>query len=97
LDPFSLQFRFADGGQITVEGRIEHVDAGGVTHSYDCQKRIGEALYLHQFLQQSITMVETEPHRLSLTINGGAVLRIFTELGGIECGQIIKDHRYIVF
>jgi hypothetical protein len=97
LDPFSLQFRFADGGQVTVEGRIEHVDASGVTHSYDCQKRINEALYLQQLLQQSITVAETEPHCLSLIFESGAVLRIFTELSGLECGQIVKDHRYIVF
>jgi hypothetical protein len=98
LDPWSLQFRFADGGQITVEGRIEHVDAGGLTHSHDCQKRTGEALYLHQLLQHSITAVETEPHRLSLTFASGAILRIYTELGGLECGQIsFLGSGYIVF
>ena len=100
LDPWSLQLRFADGGQITVEGRIEHVDAGGLTHSHDCQKRTGEALYLHGLLLHSITAVETEPLRLSLTFASGAILRIFTELGGPECGQIIfaeRGHGYIVF
>ena len=100
LDPWSLQFRFADAGQITVEGRIEHVDTGGLTHSHDCQERTGEALYLHQLLQHSITAVETEPLCLSLTFASGAILRIFTELGGFECGQINflgKDHGYIVF
>ena len=100
LDPWSLQFRFADGGQITVEGRIEHVDAGGLTHSHDCQKPTGEALYLYQLLQHSITAAETEPHCLSLTFASGAILRIFTELGGLECGQIIfleRGHGYIVF
>ena len=100
LDPWSLQFRFADGGQITVEGRIEHVDAGGLTHSHDCQKPTGEALYLHQLLEHSITAVETEPHCLSLTFASGATLRIFTELDGFECGQVIfsgRGHGYIVF
>ena len=100
LDPWSLQFRFADGGQITVEGRIEHVDAGGLTHSHDCQKRTGEALYLHQLLQHSITAVDAEPLCLSLTFANGAILRIFTELGGLECGQIIflgRGHGYFVF
>jgi hypothetical protein len=100
LDPWSLQFRFADGGQITVEGRIEHVDAGGLTHSHDCQKPTGEALYLHQLLQHSITAVDAEPLCLSLTFANGAILRIFTELGGFECGQIIfleRGHGYFVF
>jgi hypothetical protein len=100
LDPWSLQFRFTDGGQITVEGRIEHVDVGGSTHPHDCQKRTGEALYLHQLLQQSITAVDAEPICLSLTFANGAILRIFTELGGLECGQIIfreGGHGYFVF
>jgi hypothetical protein len=100
LDPWSLQFRFAGGGQITVEGRIEHVDASGATHSHDCQKRTGEALYLHQLLQHPITAVDAEPLCLSLTFADGAILRIFTVLGGFECGQIIfltRGHGYFVF
>jgi hypothetical protein len=100
LEPWSLQFRFGDGGQISVEGRIEHVDAGGLTHSHDCRKRTGEALYLHLLLQHSITAVDAEPLCLSLTFANGAILRIFTELGGFECGQIIfvgSGHGYFVF
>jgi hypothetical protein len=100
LDPWSLQFRFADGGQITVEGRIEHVDVRGSTHSDDCQKRTGEALYLHQLLEHSITAVDAEPLCLSLTFANRAILRNFTEFGGLECGQIIfpsRGHGYFVF
>jgi hypothetical protein len=88
LDPWSLQFRFAGGGQITVEGRIEHVDEGGSTHPHDCQSRTGEALYLHQLLQHPVTAVDAEPFCLSLTFSTGAILRIFTEVGGFECGQV---------
>ena len=100
LDPFSLQFRFGDDGQIAVEGRMEHVDAGSVSHSYDCQQRASSgALYLHQLLEQSITAVETEPYCLSLTFNGGAILRIFTDLSRFECGHIgiAKENLLIVF
>jgi hypothetical protein len=88
LDPWSIQFRFAAGGQVTVEGQIEHVDEGGSTHPHDCENRTGEALYLHQLLQHPITAVDAEPLCLSLTFASGAILRIFTELGGFECGQI---------
>jgi hypothetical protein len=88
LDPWSLQFRFAGGGQITVEGRIEHVDGAGLTHPYDCQDRKGQALYLHQLLQHTISAVRAEPLCLTLTFDDRAVLRIFTELGSFECGQI---------
>ena len=103
LDPYSIQFRLADGGQITVEGRIEHLDEKGVSRTHDCQKRSGEALYLHQLLEHPITAVDTEQLCLSLTFASGAILRIFTELGKYESGQIsfrknLLDHllRYYV-
>jgi hypothetical protein len=88
LDPWSLQFKFARGGQITVEGRIDHIDESGVVHSHDCAKRSREALYLHQLLQRSIATVGVEPLCLSLTLDTGAILRIYSELGPYECGQI---------
>jgi hypothetical protein len=88
LDPYSLQFRFAGGGQITVEGRIEHLDSGGLTHPYNCQDPDGQELDLHQLLQRTISAVRAEPLCLTLTFDDRAVLRIFTELGSFECGQI---------
>lgn len=101
LDPWSLQFRFVGGGQITVEGRIEHVDKGGRTYSHDCQKRTGEAIYLHQLLQNTISAVSAESLCLSLTFASGAILHIFTELGLYECGQIFPPEKnklgFIVF
>jgi hypothetical protein len=101
LDPWSLQFRFADGGSITVEGRIEHVEESGSIYSHDCQKRVGKALYLHQLLQHPITAVSAEPFCLSLIFASGAILRIFSELSQYECGQIFPSQQsgrgFIVF
>ncbi|MEA2911438.1 MAG: hypothetical protein QOJ15_3519, partial [Bradyrhizobium sp.] len=94
---WSLQFRFDSGAQMTVEGRIEHVDEGGLTHSHNCQNLPGEALYLHQLLQHPISEVGAEPLCLSLTFASGAILRIFSELGKYECGQITSKRGYIVF
>jgi hypothetical protein len=88
LDPFSLQFRFEAGGQITVEGKIEHIDEGGSIHPHDCQGRKGNALYLHQLLQQPISAIDVEPFCLTLAFASGAKLRIFSELNAYECGQI---------
>lgn len=88
LDPWSLQFRFVSGAHITVEGRIEHVDETGRAYHHDCQIRAGEALYLHQLLQQSISAIDVEPLCLSLKFKNGSILRIFSELGQYECGQI---------
>ena len=88
LDPYSLQFRFVNGGQITVEGRIEHVDPAGEMHLHDCQARTGAALYLHQLLQHRITTVEAEPFCLSITFEDGALLRVFSDKGPYERGHI---------
>jgi hypothetical protein len=87
LDPNSLQFRFEDGGQITVEDRIEHVDGSGAVHAYECGQRDGP-IFLHQLVQTRIDKVEVDGLCLSLGFDGGAVLRIFSELCPYECGQI---------
>ncbi len=97
LDPWSLQFRFAGGGQFTVEGRIEHIDESGLTHSHDCQTSAGEALYLHQLLMHPISATNVQPLCLSLIFANGAVLRIYSELGPYECGQIYSGRKFIVF
>lgn len=97
LDPWSLQFRFADSGQITVEGRIEHIDVKGLAHSFDCQTRAGEALYLHQLLQDPISAINVQPLCLSLIFASGAILRIYSELGSYECGTISGRSGIIVF
>jgi hypothetical protein len=91
LDPYSTQFRFARGSKILVEGEIEHIDASGLSHSYDCIARSAGALYLHQLLQHPISVVEVEPLALSLIFTNRAVLRIYSELGPYECGQIYTD------
>lgn len=88
LDPWSLQFRFEDGGQISVQGKIEHIDEGGAVHPHDCEDHQGNALYLHQLLQQPVCAVDVDPDCLTLAFANGAKLRIFTDLGPYECGQI---------
>jgi hypothetical protein len=88
LDPYSLQFHFLDGTTIAVNRRIEHVDQAGQTHVHDCQIQTGAALYLHQLLQRRIAMIEVEPYRLSLTFDGGAILRVLSDDGPYECGTI---------
>lgn len=88
LDPYGLQFRFVSLGQISVAWRIEHVARDGQSHAHDCEAQTPEALYLHQLLQHHITKVETEPYRLSLTFDDGAILRVFSEKGRYECGHI---------
>jgi hypothetical protein len=90
LDPFSLQFHFDSRRHITVEGRIEHVDEVGVVHTHDCQVRNGAPIYLHQLLQHKVASIDVQPLCLSLIFDSGAILRIFTDEGQYECGQIYQ-------
>ena len=88
LDPWSIQFRFTNGGQITVEGAIEYVDETGTSHKHDCRARTGAALYLHQLIEHCISGVDPERFCLTLTFDNGALLRILSDDGPYECGQI---------
>lgn len=88
LDPYSLQFHFDSGCHITVEGRIEHVDENGQVHPHNCQERSGAGIYLHNLLQHRIESLDAQPYCLSLVFENGAILRIFSDNGQYECGQI---------
>lgn len=101
LDPWSTQFRFADGGQITLEGPVEHLDVQGHAHRHqhlDAQDR--GPVVLHDLLQTRIVALHREDWRLTLTFETGAELRIDSEDGPYESGQIYppgKDGEIIVF
>jgi hypothetical protein len=88
LDPYDIQFLFSSGASMTVERRIEHIDVGGVLHSHACMGSTREALYLQHLLQQPVSAVDAEPLCLTLTFKTGTILRVFTETGTYECGQI---------
>ncbi|HVI33226.1 hypothetical protein [Phenylobacterium sp.] len=89
LDPWSTQVRFSDGGQITIEGPFEHVDAAGQTHSHQAsdEQDVGP-VFLRELIQQRITALDSEPRSLTLTFANGALLRISSEEGPYESGQI---------
>jgi hypothetical protein len=80
---------FGSQSRITVEGCIEHIDETGNSHRHqDSQVRTGEAIYLHQLIQRRITGIEVETFCLSMMFEGGAILRIYSDSGPYECGQI---------
>jgi hypothetical protein len=92
LDPWSVQFRFADQGRITVEGKFEHVDVKGEEHlHHDGEYRDVGPVFLRELVQQVITGVQAEPYCLSLTFDNGSVLRIHSEDGPYEDGQIYRS------
>lgn len=80
---------FASKSGITAEGCVEHIDETGNSHRHqDSDVRTGEAIYLHQLIQRPVTGIEVEPFCLSMTFEGGAILRIYSDEGPYECGQI---------
>ncbi|MFO0530372.1 hypothetical protein [Brevundimonas sp.] len=100
LDPWSTQFRFSEGGQITIEGPFEYLDAVGKAHVHqaaDDQDR--GPVHFRDLIQRRITSVEVEPLRLMLGFENGAQLSIVSEIGRYENGQISppSGHALIVF
>jgi hypothetical protein len=88
LAPHSVQFRWWEGGLITAQGEIEHVDEAGRVHAYDCTAHIGPPLLLHRLIGKKITMLEVQPLCLTLAFEGGQLLRLKSEEGPWECGLI---------
>ena len=101
LDPWSTQFRFADGGSIAVMGPFEHLDTQARRHHHqntDLQDR--GAVFLRELIQQQITGLEVDKQRLVLSFRNGSTLTIFSEDIPYESGQIYppgREHKPIVF
>jgi len=77
-----------EGGQISVQGNLEHVDESGRVHSYDGAAYSGPPLLLHRLIQKRVVMLEVQPMRLTLGFEGGQQLRLLAEAGRGECGVI---------
>jgi hypothetical protein len=92
LDPWSVQFRFADQGRITVQGKFEHRDARGEEHAHQHgEYRDVGPVFFWELVQRVITGVQREAFCLSLTFDNGSVLRIHSEEGPYEHGQIYRS------
>jgi hypothetical protein len=66
LDPWSVQVRFLDGGQITIQSQFEHVDALRRSHIHQSgdERDIGP-VYMSDLIQERVTDLEAEPYRLT--------------------------------
>jgi hypothetical protein len=93
LDPFQIRFVFRSGRTLVAALRVEHVEPDGRTWPYDCVASEGPPLLLHRLLEQSIVAVAREELCLTLRFNGGAALRVFSDLSPNESGQIWTDGR----
>jgi len=89
LDPWHTQFRFQNGGQILIEDPFEHLEASGRTHQHQVSETQDRGpVFFRDLIQQPITGLDRQPWRLTLTFANGAVLRIASEDGPYESGQI---------
>ena len=93
LDPFQTRFIFRGGSSLVAALRVEHVEPDGRRRPYDCVASEGAPLLLHRLLERPIVAVEREELCLTLKFEGGAALRVFSDLGPYESGQIWTDDR----
>lgn len=89
LDPNGVQFRWVEGGQITAQHIVDHLDEHGVTHIYDCSAFTGPPLMLHRLLMKKIMMLNRQDFCLTLMFEGGQRLKLFSEDGPYECGIVM--------
>jgi hypothetical protein len=94
LDPWSTQFHFSEGGQITIEGQFEHVDAQGRSHIHQSgdEQDVGP-VFLRALTQQRVEALEVEPFNLTLRFSSGETLRVKSDEGPHEYGQIYPPGR----
>ena len=88
---WNFQFSF-DAGSISVEGDLEHIDHTGTLHRHNTDADRLAPLYMHHLISQSVESITAEPFCLTLHFNRGDSLRIFSDEGNFECGQIY-DHK----
>jgi|GEM_PF-1573468 hypothetical protein len=87
LGQWNIQLYF-ESAQIFIEGDLEHVDKAGTVRRHNTDESRLSPLFLHHLFGQKIQMLEVEPFRLILAFDDGDILRIFSDEGPYESGQI---------
>jgi hypothetical protein len=85
---------------ISVQNDVEHVTPDGASHRLDFDEGPIGPLHLGDLITQRLETLDVQPMTLTLVFEDGARLRIFTEEGPYECGQIYppgKRAKLIVF
>ena len=97
IGQWQIQFIF-DSVHIAVEGALEHIGEDGTIRHHNTEDSRFSPIFLHHLIGQKIGGVEIEPFQLTLTFDGGEKLRILSDEGPYECGQIFdKRGMHIVF
>jgi hypothetical protein len=90
LGPWQIQFNF-DKGRISVEGELEHLDKSGKVRRHNTVENRLAPFLLHHLFGQKVRLIEVEPYRLTLAFDGGDIIRILSDEGPYECGQIYDE------
>jgi hypothetical protein len=90
LGRWQVQFNF-DKARICVEGDLEHVSKSGIVHRHNTDEDRLLPIYLHHLLGQKVHLIGVEPYCLLLTFDGGDIIRILSDEGPYECGQIYDE------
>lgn len=87
LGYWQIQFFFGEC-HIAVQGDLEHVDSEGRFRRHNSDETRLAPLCLHHLLGQAVREVTAEAYCLTLRFERGDLLRIFSDDGPYECGQI---------
>lgn len=87
LSRHQLDFHF-ENVRITCEYMVEYVAADGASMRHDIQALLGATIGFHRCIDREVVALDVEELRLSLRFDDGSVLRIESELGPYESGQI---------
>lgn len=86
------QFFFSSAkAYICAAGPFEHIDAQGTVHRHNTDEDQRSALYVHHLIGQEIIALSADEFCLTLTFARGDLLRIFSENGPYEDGQIYDE------
>lgn len=89
LDPYGVRFLFESERQIYAEERIVQIEPDGTEWPCECEGHHGAPVVFHRLLYRQIVDVERSELRLTLRMDSGHALAIYSELGHYESGHFI--------
>ena len=90
LGLWQVHLRF-DVGHINVEAPLEHIDGAGIVRRHNTDADRLSPILMQCLLGQKVQMILVEPFCLTLGFEQGDLLRIFSDDGQYECGQIYDE------
>lgn len=90
LGRWQIQLNF-DKVRINIEGALEHIDKHGTLRRHNTDQDRLSPILLHNLFGQKVRVIGVEPLRLTLAFDGDDIIRILSDEGPYECGQIYDE------